>query len=823
MNDLHLALKRLARNPGFTLLVAGLLALGIGTSTAIFSLLDAVVLRPLPVRHPEELVRMVQHIPKFGARDLFPYRYYQALHDHAKSLAATFGGTGQAFRQFIMRDPGPAEEVVIDAVTSQFFQALGVPAFYGRGLLPSDAKEQRAIPPAVLSYRFWQRRFGGDLRVVKGRAIVINKHDFAIVGVMPRDFHGLTVDTAPDLWIPVRALPPLVGGGGMDRMPVELAGRLKPGVTRLQAQGECRTIWESAMKDYYQSVRKLPPQTAREMFRLGVGLDPLARGTSILRDQFGGVLELLMASAGLLLLIVCSNVAGLLLARAAARQQEFAVRLAVGATRLRLGQLVLAEGFLLAVLGAAGGLLTAAAAMPLAVRMLPPMRDFNQSLVPLSLNAGIGGRIFLFLLALSVLTMLLFSLGPAIAVSRSNIESLLRTARSSPGVRGRQALIAFQIALCTFLLALAGLFVRTFQQLQRVNPGIDVEHIATFTGDLTGYSGGPALLKTLTERAREIPGVVSAGISSMGVMREHGEFSSVAPAGQRLTSANFLDTAVNDVSPDYFESMGMHILFGRGFVPSDVPGPKPVTPLMAVVNQAFAQRFFPNTNPVGKRFGWGTTGIAKGDFEIVGVVSDAKDRSLREPMLPIFYTSNTRFDEFVLNVRTHIRSEAIIEPVRKVWESVGRGVPFLEVDTMAQEVDQTTATERLTATLASLFGAVAALLAGVGIYGLLAYVVTERRREIGIRMALGARPVNIAKLIAVQTLAMAAVGIILGVGAALMVGPAIRSLLYGISPQDPKSLVLATLFVALVAAIATVFPGVRAIRTQPSETLRCEH
>jgi predicted permease len=824
MNDLALALKRQARNPGFAMLVTGLLALGIGTSTVIFSLFDAILLRPLPVRQPEELVRMVQHIPKLGARDYFPYPYYQALRGHAKSLASTFGGTGIAFREFVMTDPGPAQVVDLDAVTSQYFQALGVPALYGRTLLPSDEKSESGTPPAVLSYIFWKRRFGGHSRPVTSHRVVINKRVFSIVGVMPRDFHGLTVDTAPDLWIPLRVLPSLVGGrAGMDRMAVELAGRLKHGVTLLQAQSECRTIWQSAMRNYYQGIERLPPRAAQELFRLGVSLQPFARGTSILRAQFGGVLELLMASVGVLLLIICSNVAGLLLARAAARQQEFAVRLAVGATRLRLVRHVLAEALLLAALGAVGGFLVALAAMPLALRMLPPMRDLNTSLVRLSVNAGINGRVFLFLMAASVLTMLLFSLAPAIAVSRSDIDRLLRAARSSGSMRGRRALIALQIALCTFLLALAGLFVRTFQRLQEVNPGIDVDHIATFTGDLTGYSGGSAFLKTLTERVREIPGVVSAAISSMGVMRKHGMFFTVAPAGQTITRADFLNAATNGVSPGYFQTMGMRILFGRSFLPSDVPPAKPVSPVMAVVNQTFARRFFPDANPVGKLFGTGIMGVAKGDFEIIGVVSDAKYRSLREPIFPTVYSAQNQFDTFVLNVRTHTRSEAIIEPVRKVWQAIGPVVPFLEVDTLAQEVDQTTANERLTAILASLFGAVAALLAGVGIYGLLAYVVTERRREIGIRMALGARPVDIGKLIAVQTAAMVAVGSILGLAAALIVGPGIRSLLYGISPQDPKSLVLAVLFVALTAAVATVFPAARAMRTQPSETLRCEH
>jgi FtsX-like permease family len=269
--------------------------------------------------------------------------------------------------------------------------------------------------------------------------------------------------------------------------------------------------------------------------------------------------------------------------------------------------------------------------------------------------------------------------------------------------------------------------------------------------------------------------------------------------------------------------MGMHILEGRGFVPGDVPQPNQPGPTMTVVNKAFAERFFSNIDPVGRLFGLGTSGVATAQNEIIGVVSDAKDRSLREPMLPTFYTARTNFSEFVLYVRTHMPSRAIIEPVRKTWESIGPGVPFLEVDTMAQEVHENTAHERLTAALTSLFGGIAALLAGVGIYGLLAYVVTERRREIGIRMALGARPRDIAKLLGGETAIMTAVGAAAGLGCALIAAPALRGLLYGISPADPESLAAAVLFVALTTILATLFPVVRAIRTETAQTLREEH
>ena len=799
----------------------GLLSLGLGTSTALFSLYDVAFLRRLPVRHPEELVRMVQHIPKIGTYSDFPYPYYEALHDHATTLAATFGEAGK-YMHFALTDPEPAEEITIQAVTPEFFEALGVRALYGRVLLPGDANESPGVPPAVMSYGFWRRRFGGDAGVVNARTVLVNGHRFVIVGVLARDFNGFTLDTAPDLRIPLSAFPLLVDFT-RDQTRFELAGRLKPGFTRLQAEAECRALWQATMKDYYQNVEKRPSQAASEMISRGMGLEPLERGVSVLRDRYGNVLNMVMASAGLLVLIICTNVGGLLLARAAARQHEIAVRLAVGATRFRLVRQVLAESFLLAALGATGALLIALAAMPLAVRSLPPIRDLTSLLVPLSVDAGINWRVFLFLLALSLLTMLLFSLSPAIAVSRSSLDNLLRAVRSSHGWRGRQALITFQIALCTFLLAIASLLVRTFQGLQRTDPGFDRDHIATFTLDLTGHTGTPAgFLRTLTERVREMPGVVSAANASRGVMRDRGLGLTVAPAGQKITRADFLNTSFNYVSPEYFDTMGMHILAGRDFIPDDAPGPKQAGPLMAVVNQAFAERFFPDTSPVGKQFGPGLEGVTHGKYEIIGVVSDAKYRSLREPIIPTFYTLATNLSQLVLNVRTRMRPDAIIEPVRKALASVSPTLPFLEVHTLAEEVGDSIASERLTAALASLFGAIAALLVGAGIFGLLAYVVTERRREIGIRMALGAQPLHIGKLIAGQTLAMTAVGVAMGLAGALIAGPGIRSLLYGISPQDPKSFVAAMIFMALTAAGATILPAVRATAVDPMVALRYE-
>jgi len=810
-----------ARNSGSTTLIVALLAVGIGMCATMFSLFDAVLLSPLPVSHPEQLVRMVQQLPRLGIRSEFPYAYYRALGDHSKTLTI-FGETGED-THFRMTAPEPAEEITVRAVTPEFFRALGVRALLGRILMPDDATRNSGTPPAVLSYNFWRRRFRGDPAAVRGQTLDINGHRFAVVGVMPREFNGLSADTTPDLRIPLQAFS-LISDYKIEFAVFELAGRLKPGFTRANAQAECLSIWQSTMSDYYRNVEKESPETVAALLKRGMRLDSLERGTSILRETFADVFKLLMASVSLLALIVTLNVAGLLLARAATRRQEMAVRLAVGGTPLRLARQMVTESLLLSVSGGIGGLLIAMIATPLALHLLPPLRDISTSIMPLSIDTNLNARVLWFVLALSTLTTISVTVSPALTTMRLSIDSLLRTVRSSRSLRGRQALIVLQMALCTFLLVSAGLLVRSFQQLRDTPSGFSRDSIATFACDLEGYKQAPEILDALMNRIREIPGVVSVATSSIGVMRGHGMFASIVPAGQRVGRADFMECAVNYVSPDYFSSMGVHILAGRDFRPSDVPKPKQPAPIKAVVNEAFVRRLFPGVDPLSKQFGWATEGsVAKARFEIAGVVSDAKYRSLKEPVRPMFFALETDFDSFVLYVRTRTRPEEIIEPVRRATASVAHGLPFLEVNTLAHEVDESTAPERITALLASLFGGIATLLAGIGVYGLLAYAVTQRRREIGIRMALGAQRSNVARLIARQTLIITAAGIALGLAAALITGPAIRSLLYGISATDPESFAAAAIFVLVIAAAATAIPVMDALETQPAETLRIEN
>ncbi len=809
MNDVRFALRILARNRGSTALIVSLLALGTGASTTIFSLFDAVLLRPLPVRHPEQLVRMVQRLPRpLGARSEFPYAYYKALRDHSKTLGSVFAET-EWHDHFRMTEPEPAEEITVYGVTADFFDALGSRPLLGRLLSTDDATRNFDTPPAVLSYNFWRKRFGGNAGSIEGQTLAISGHRFSIVGVMPRGFHGLSVDSGPDVRIPLQAYSLLAAEFDVDRTDFALAARLKPGVTPAQAQVECLTIWQPVMQDYYQNIEKVSPESVSRLLKRGMEVQSLERGTSILRDSFGDVFQLLMASVSVLVVIVALNVAGLLLARAAARQREMAVRLAIGGTALRIARQLFAESILLSAVGAAGGLIVALIMMPLAVRSLPPVRDMYTAIVPIALDTGLNWRVFLFLLASSVVTTIIFTVSPVVATLRLSIDHVLRTVRSSSSFRGRQILIAVQIASCTFLLADAGLLVRSFERLRAAPSGFAIDSIATFRCDVGTSKYPPSMVDALVERVREIPGVISAATSSSGVLRGHGVFMTAVPTGRRITRVDFINSNANRVSRDYFTAMGIHLVAGRDFIPSDAPQPKQTIPVRAIVNEAFVRQLFPGSNGIGKRFGTGTEGsVASTANEIISVVSDAKYRSLRDPIRPMAYSLETSLDsDFMLNVRTRMAPETIIQPVRQALASAAPGLALLETGTLAQAADETTAPERVTATLASLFGAMATLLAGIGTYGLLAYAVTQRRREIGIRMALGAQPADVAKLIARQTFAMTVTGIIAGLAAAFLTGPAIRSLLYGISPQDPTALAAAAIFVVLIASTATIGPA----------------
>ncbi len=741
MADLRSALRTLLKSPGFTLIAAALLAIGIGANAVIFGALDAILLRTLPVRHPEQLVRMVQEVPRIGRRSNFSYSLYRTLREHSTTLSTAFG---EQEEQVAMELPAPAEEVRVHMVTPEFFDALNTSALVGRTLVVTDGADSPGAPPAVLSYGFWQRRFDGDRRAV-GHTIKLHGHAFTVVGVLPREFNGISIETAPDVCIPLRAGALIEMDSRITTMEsryLDLGGRMKPGVTLARAQEEIRALWLRSIEGD-KDARTEPLE-----------LDSLEHGTSILRQKFTGALRLLIASVALLQLMVCANLAGLLVARGARRSGEMAIRLAIGATRMRLVRQMLAESAVLTLLGAIGGVALAYFAAPLLERGLPPVRDLATSRLTLAIDFAPNRRVLFYSVVVSALTALLFGLAPALAAARVSLDSVLRGARSAGGWKGRQFFLLLQIALCTLLLAGAGLLVRSFRQLRDMNPGFASAQVVSFTANpsLAGYSDaqGTALRLALTERVRQIPGVDSVAAAARPLMRGSGMKTTVAPAGQRATPGDFLNTSLNAVTPDYFETLGMTIVAGRALKDADSTR---AAPIPTVVNEGFVRRFIPEGNPVGRLFGYGNSGNPAAGFEIAGVVNDAHYRSLREPVPPTFFQVLAG-GNFILYVRTHRRPESLIQPVRQAFTALDPALPFTEVHTLSEEVDDSAAPERLTAILASIFGLFAALLAAVGLYGLLAYAVAQRQREIGIRMALGALPRSIAKLVGGQALVL---------------------------------------------------------------------
>ena len=786
MNDLRIAARMLVKNPAFSAVAVLLLAVGIGANAIFFGAFDHVLLRPLPVREPASLVRVVQNIPGIGARGGYaPFAYYEALRNSAASFSAVFGS--MTIDTVIGE---PAEQIRVDVVTPEYFDTLGVPAQYGRVLMENDAG-------AVLSYSFWEKRFQGEPAAI-GRTISLNGHRFVVAGVMPAQFNGVSTDTSPEVWVSLYAYPLLKNDSReLQGSGIELGARLRPGIGIARGEAEAQAIWRSAM-----------PKLADR----GMQLESLERGISSLRVRFGSALQFLAYAAGLLQLIVCANLAGLLIARNAGRAQDLAVRLAMGASRRRLIRQMLAESLLLTGAGALGGIWIAYGCAPLLVRALPPVRDLGTSLLTISLDLKPDWRVLGFSLGVCLCTVILTGLGPAISASRISLDLLLRGARSSGAWRGRQVLLVVQIAICTVLLIGAALLMRTFERLHHINPGFDRQHLAAFTTapSLSGYKPAQmnALRLALMERVRQIPGVTAVGTADRPLMRGSGRKQTIAMEGQSIGPKDALNVTLNAVSPDYFDAIGTPVIAGRGFVVSDGGA---AHPQRVIVNEAFVRHFLGGANPIGRRFG---------ESEIIGVVADAKFRSMREPMTPTYYYLYNGGGDFTLYVRTRAKPEEVIQPVRRALAALDPALPFTEVHTVEEEITASTAPERLTSGLATSFSLAAAVLATVGIYGLFAYVVVQRRREIGIRMAVGARPVDIAEMLGARAAITALLGVGAGMGLALLLGPVVASLLYDVSPVDGRSFAIAGVVMLSAAGIATAFPAFRAAHIHPAEALR---
>jgi predicted permease len=819
----------------FTLIAVLSLALGIGANTAIFSLMDAVMLKSLPVREPAKLFLFGQGESQGvtigfpdGSTDLFSYPFYREVQQRngvfsgvaaISSLTWTVHGTINTNSA-----SGEIEKINAQMISGTYFSVLGVNASLGRTFTDADDQNPRSHPVAVVSHAWWERRLGSDIAAV-GKTITIDQVTYTIVGVAPKEFFGATVGESPDIWVPLAMeplMPPAHWEGRSDNsfQSLYLIGRLKEGVSTAQANSEVNLLF----KQHLQQIAGAQPSAQRlqDIQAARIELTPAGRGLSALRREFSLSLKILMAVVGLVLLIACANVANLLLGHAAARRREFAVRLAVGAGRARLVRQLLTESALLAALGGVAGVMLAWWGS----RVLLVMASSGSEALPL--NVAPNARILGFTLVASVLSAIAFGTVPALRASRIEPNASLKggkgTTREWSQSPFGKALVIAQVALSLLLLVGAGLFVRTLVNLQNVPSGFKQENVMLFQIDTSaaGYKDDDPklgdLLAEVEEKVTELPGVQAASFSFF-IFNQGGWTSRLfsrdvnLPEGQRPTLRN------NVVGNGFFSAMGIPLVLGRGFGPQDINKSQKV----AVISEAMAQRFFPNASPLGKRFG--VNGPKSLDeIEVIGVVKDTKYESLTEQLRPMAYYPQSQRPGNVNNfvVRFSGPSDALVPQLRQTIKQVNPNLPIDEVVSLSEHINRSLVQQKLVARLASFFGLLALLLACVGLYGVMSYTVARRTNEIGIRMALGAQGRNVLWLVLREALTLVLVGLVIGLLASLAATKATTTLLFGLKPNDPLTIISATLLLIVVAALAGYLPARRAARVDPMTALRDE-
>jgi predicted permease len=848
VQDLRYGARILAKSPGFTAVAALSLALGIGANTSIFTLIDAVLLKTLPVREPERLVTFfwaakdwpeaAKSMTGSSWRDAgkstgtsLSYPAFEQIRARNTTLSAVFAFAGIG-RATVAVD-GQAAHANGQMVSADYFTGLGLQPAAGRFLTTDDDKEG-APGVAVISYAYWQRRFGGDAAAV-GKAVTVNGTPFTVVGVTPPEFFGLSPGEAIEVSVPL-ATQPLVaprfmgGDAGIfkkpDRWWVILMGRLKPGVTRAQALAELDVIFRQA------ALEGFTPPTDRPANNPWLELQPGGNGLDSLRRQFSKPLSILMAVVGVVLLIACANVANLLLARAAARQREIAVRLSIGTTRARLVLQLLTEGVLLALLGTLLGIGFAYWGTQVLVGWLT--RGGNRLVLDLAPDL----RVLAFTVGACGLTALLFGLAPALRASRVDMMTVLRESAGGQG-GGRlrlglaKGLVVAQVALSLVLLAGAGLFVRTLLNLRGQEVGFAQDNLLQFGINPTqaGYSGARLadFYQRMHERILAVPGVAGTTMSLIPLLSNGSRTSGVKIEGMpaptvRQQQAGTFSTRVLTVGPKFFETMKIPVWLGRDFTPGD----DEKAPKVAIVNQTFARRFYGVDDAVGKRFGWMRS--EQTDFEIVGIAKDARYESLRRDIQPTIYLPIRQDLAGLSSLNFYVRGKSdprrLIASVRAAVEELDRNLPLFNVRTLEEQIDELLLQERLFAKLTTFFGAIALLLACVGLYGILSYAVAKRTGEIGIRMALGAARSDIVSMVLRETLLLIGVGAVIGMpaawGAAKSASSAISGMLFQLDPTDAVTIVGGAIVMAACAAVAGFLPARRASGVDPMVALRCE-
>ncbi len=829
VQDLRFGLRTLRKNPGFTAIAVLTLALGIGANTAIFSLLNAVLLRPLPVEKPEQLVllgrgRAAGSTDNFAFTGLYSYPFYRQMQQKNRVFSDLSAILSLPLGMHGLVAGRPDMEVLhVQLVSGTYFRMLGVKPWLGRSLTEAEEEPAGGHPVAMVSYSWWDQRFARDPAIV-GKTVTLGSTVYTVVGVTPPGFFGTAVGQSPDVWIPLsmeKQISP--GWNGLDNkwfQSLYILGRLKPGVTAGQAQAQVSLLANQIWRDYAGAT--LTKQQEDDLRHAQVPLTSIKQGLPHIRYGAETPLQILMAVVGLVLLIVCANLANLLLARATTREREIAVRMSLGAGRGRLVRQMLTESLVLALAGATLGMLFAGWAGHVLVAMVPHGDE------PLLLNVAPDARVLGFTLFVSLATALLYGLAPALRATRIALGSSLKEARGSVASTSRtrlaKALIVSQVALSLVLLIGAGLFLRTLVNLSNVDTGFNKENVLLFGIDppAVGYKEDQrvvSLYQQIEQRVSALPGVRADSISFFTF--DQGEWTGpVSVLGRTPTREDDMSVTHNVVGPGYFATMGIPLLLGRAFGQQDTGA----SPKVAVINETFAKWYLPGGSPIGKHFGLGGDPKHSNDIEVVGVVKDAKYQDLGERPFPASYYPYTQHVQYLndFEVRFTGKPEVVIAEVRQAVAQIDHSLPLAYTGTMVEQVNRSLAGQSLIAQLSSFFGLLAALLACIGIYGLAAYAVTRRTNEIGIRMALGAEASGVLWMVMRESLTLAALGVAIGIPVSLAAARLIASVLYGLKTTDPATIALAALVMIAVAALAAYLPARRAAKVDPMVALRYE-
>ena len=837
IQDVRYAFRMLRKSPGFTAVAILTLALGIGANTAIFSIINAVMLRNLPVKNPQQLVLFQWQSDKWPppfsmtgwrAGYAFSYEEFKEFSEQNKALSSVFafvplGFNDQDITVGINGEPTLADGMM---VSGQYFSGLGVTPLLGRGL--TDADENPGAPrTAVISYAYWTRRFAQDPAII-GKNVTLNGIPFTIVGVTPASFYGV-VGSEPDLWVPFDDKPNMRPFGASpdgtnsvftarDWMCLNIMGRLKDGVTKAQAQSALDAVFRQFVTSEWRP--------AKESDVPHLILTSGSKGLPVVQQYFQQPLSLLMLAVGLLLLIACANVATLLLARASSRNKEISVRLAVGASRSRLIRQLLTESVFLSVLGGLLGLAFANWGTQALIALL-----FSGPNGTATLGVSADTRVLFFTFAVALLTGIVFGLAPALRASKADLLSAMKDSAAASDSRSKhrlgESLIVAQVAASLVLMVGAGLFVRTLANFETHNFGFDQRNLLTFGLDPTraGYHDARLvnLYSQLLDRIQALPGVRAATlITSAPFSGWSGKTHSVNVEGspQKPTdSAMYFQS----VGPDFFSTMGIPVVLGRGIQRSDTAA----SPRIAVVDETFAKKYLAGENPIGHRFSFGSPKFdGANSYEIVGVVRPAELTNVSPGDHAKAYTSYAQspktLGQMYFEVRTLGSPATIISELRDAVHQTDASLPLVALKTQAEETSDALSLQRLFAQLTTAFGLLALLLAMIGLYGTMAYSVTRKTHEIGIRMALGARPANVLSMVLRQGLVLSLVGVVLGVIAALGVTHLIASMIFGVSPYDALTFVAVATILLVVALCACYIPARRAMNVDPMVALRYE-